>query len=134
MLKEKESNSIFPKHNLINEFLNNEIIKLLNNEQLRPMLLNWIEGADLSSSNFILSKILEMVKLFQSAESPEQQVSRILMLGGIGVDEAKGKLVLNNNGKLDLEQNYDLNQQVFTDIIKFMKLLLRKLVRMEIIV
>jgi hypothetical protein len=127
MLKEKESNSIFPKHNLINEFLNNEIIKLLNNEQLRPMLLNWIEGADLSSSNFILSKILEMAKLFQSAESPEQQVSRILMLGGIGVDEAKGKLVLNNNGKLDLEQNYDLNQQVFTDIIKFMKLLAKKI-------
>jgi hypothetical protein len=127
MLKEKESNSIFPKRNLINEFLNNEIIKILNNEQLRPMLLNWIEGADLSSSNFILSKILEMAKLFQSSESPEQQVSRILMLGGIGVDEAKGKLVLNNNGKLDLEQNYDLNQQIFTDIIKFMKLIAQKI-------
>ena len=68
-----------------------------------------------------------MAKLFQSAESPEQQVSRILMLGGIGVDEAKGKLVLNDNGKLDLEQNYDLNQQVFTDIIKFMKLLAQKI-------
>jgi len=127
MLKEKESNSIFPKHNLINEFFNNEIIKLLNNEQLRPILLNWIEGADLSSSNLILGKILEMAKLFQSSESPEQQVFRILMLGGIGVDEAKGKLVLNNNGKLDLEQNYDLNQQVFTDIIKIMKLLAQKI-------
>jgi len=127
MLKEKGSNSIFPKHNLINEFFNNEIIKLLNNEQLRPILLNWIEGADLSSSNLILGKLLEMTKLFQSRESPEQQVSRILMLGGIGVDEAKGKLVLNNNGKLDLEQNYDLNQQVFTDIIKIMKLLAQKI-------
>src|SRR5215213_1897596 len=127
MLKEKGSNSIFPKHNLINEFFNNEIIKLLNNEQLRPILLNWIEGADLSSSNLILGKILEMAKLFQSRESPEQQVSKVLMLGGIGVDEAKGKLVINNNGKLDLEQNYDLNQQVFTDIIKFMKLLAQKI-------
>ena len=127
MLNEKESNSIFPTHNLINEFLNNEIIKLLNNDQIRPMLLNWIEGADLSSSNFILGKILEMVKLFQSSESPEQQVSRILMLGGIGVDETKGKLIINNIGKLDLEQNYDLEQQVFKDIIKCMKLLAKKI-------
>ena len=66
------------------------------------------------------------MKLFQSPQSPEQRVSRILMLGGIGVDDAKGKLILNNSGKLDLENNYDLNQQVFTDMIDAMKLVAQK--------
>jgi choline dehydrogenase-like flavoprotein len=127
MLSNKESNSIFPNKNMINELLNNEIIKFINQGDNMSKLLKWVEGADLSSSNFILAKILDIMKLFQSPQSPEQRVSRILMLGGIGVDDAKGKLILNNSGKLDLENNYDLNQQVFTDMIDSMKLLAQKI-------
>jgi cholesterol oxidase len=126
MLSNKETNSIFPNKNMINELLNNEIIKFINQGDNISKLLNWIEGADLSSSNFILAKILDMIKLFQSSQSPEQRVSRILMLGSIGVDDTKGKLILNNSGKLDLENNYDLNQLVFTDIIDAMKLVAQK--------
>jgi choline dehydrogenase-like flavoprotein len=127
MLKQKAGGSIFPQRNLINnEFLNNEIIKFINDENNRTKLLSWIEGTDLSSSNFILNKVLQLLNLFQASGSPEQRVSRILMLGGIGVDDAKGKLILNNSGKLDLENNYDLNQQVFTDIIDAMKLVAQK--------
>ena len=126
MLSNKEPSSIFPNKNMINELLNNEIIKFINQGDNISQLLNWVQGADLSSSNFILAKIVDIMKLFQSSQSPEQRVSRILMLGGIGVDGAKGKLILNNSGKLDLENNYDLNQQVFTDIIDAMKLVAQK--------
>ena len=126
MLSNKDSNSIFPNKNMINELLNNEIIKFINQGDNMSKLLDWVEGADLSSSNSIFAKILDLMKLFQSSQSPEQRVSRILMLGGIGIDDAKGKLILNNSGKLDLNTNYDLNQQVFTDIIDAMKLVAQK--------
>jgi hypothetical protein len=43
------------------------------------------------------------------------------MLSGIGVDEAKAQLILNDQRKVILKYEYDLDQPVFNDILNGMQ-------------
>jgi choline dehydrogenase-like flavoprotein len=45
----------------------------------------------------------------------------ILMLGGIGIDDANGHLIIDEDNHLNLKEPYDLDQLIFNDIINAMK-------------
>jgi hypothetical protein len=68
-------------------------------------LLKLIEGLGLSSSNILTNKVIEIITDLRRltldekrrVKSPEEHVYYILMLGGIGIDDPKDQLVLDNN-------------------------------------
>ena len=43
------------------------------------------------------------------------------MLGGIGIDDANGHLIIDEDNHLNLKEPYDLDQLIFNDIISAMK-------------
>jgi cholesterol oxidase len=124
----QKGNSIFPTKNLIDRF-NELIISKINNPDTMGWLFKLIEGLDLSSSNVLTNKVIEIITDLRRlalddkrrAQSPEERVYHILMLGGIGIDDPKAQLVLDNNRNLNLKDPYDLNQPVFGDIVNAMK-------------
>jgi choline dehydrogenase-like flavoprotein len=128
--------SLVPNKNLIDRF-NEVIISKINNPDTMNRLLKLIEGLDLSSSNILTNKIIEVITDLRRltlddkrrAQSPEERVYHILMLGGIGIDDPKAQLVLDNNNHLNLKDQYDLNQPVFSDIINAMKLFAKEIGR-----
>jgi cholesterol oxidase len=132
----QKGDSLVPNKNLIDRF-NEVIISKINNPDTMNMLLKLVEGLDLSSSNILTNKIIEVITDVRRltlddkrrAESPEERVYHILMLGGIGIDDPKAQLVLDNNDHLNLKDEYDLNQPVFTDIIDAMKLFAKEVGR-----
>ena len=75
-------------------------------------LLKLIEGLDLSSSNILTNKMIEIITDLRRltldekrrAKSPEERVYYIMMLGGIGIDDPKDQLVLDNNNSNRLTQ------------------------------
>jgi choline dehydrogenase-like flavoprotein len=132
-----KGNSLVPNKNLIDRF-NEIIIGKINNTETMNWLLKLIEGLDLSSSNILTSKIIEIITDVRRltlddkrrAQSPEERVYHILMLGGIGIDDPKAQLVLDNNSnRLNLKDPYDLNQPVFNNIVNAMKLLAKEIGR-----
>ena len=132
----QKGSSIVPNKNLIDRF-NEVIISKINNPDTMNRLLKLIEGLDLSSSNILTNKIIEIITDLRRltlddrrrAQSPEERVYHILMLGGIGIDDPKAQLVLDNSHRLNLKDPYDLNQPVFGDIVNAMKLFAKEIGR-----
>ena len=132
----QKGDSLVPNKNLIDRF-NEVIINKINNPDTMNRLLKLIEGLDLSSSNILTNKIIEIITDLRRltldekrrAQSPEERFYHILMLGGIGIDDPKAQLVLDNNNHLNLKDQYDLNQPVFSDIINAMKLFAKEIGR-----
>jgi len=131
----QKGNSLVPAKSLIDRF-NEVIISKINNPEIMNGLLKLIEGLDLSSSNILTNKIIEIMTDLsrltlddkRRAQSPEERVYHILMLGGIGIDDPKSQLVLDND-RLNLKDPYDLNHPVFSDIINAMKLFAKEVGR-----
>lgn len=94
---------------------------ILNNRQLMFKLESMLDGQGLGSSDileFAISKISELLRDKDHPNaSPEERVQNILMLTCMGVDNAGGKLKLEND-VLQLDGDYDLSQSLFTEIIK----------------
>jgi hypothetical protein len=101
----------------------------INDRQVMDQLLRLIEGIDLSSLFNLSTGLSDLIGFItKGTESAEERVSNILMLGAMGRDNSDACLVLdNNNGRLDLENDYPLNQQVFEDIIETMKLFAKEI-------
>jgi cholesterol oxidase len=101
----------------------------INDRQVMDQLLRLIEGIDLSSLFNLSTGLSDLIGFItKGTESAEERVSNILMLGAMGRDKSDARLVLdNNNGRLDLENDYPLNQQVFEDIIETMKLFAKEI-------
>jgi cholesterol oxidase len=60
--------------------------------------------------------------------TPEERVSNMLVLFGIGRDNnTTSKLTLDNRNRIDLDNNYNLQQPIFDQIINGMKLFAQKI-------
>ncbi len=71
-----------------------------------------------------------LLNIFSSKANltPEERVSNMLVLIGIGRDDnTTSKLILGNRNKIDLDNNYDLHQPIFDQIINGMKLFAQKI-------
>jgi hypothetical protein len=101
----------------------------INDRQVMDQLLRLIEGIDLSSLFNLSTGLSDLIGFItKGTESAEERVSNILMLGAMGRDNSDARLVFDkNNGRLDLENDYPLNQQVFEDIIETMKLFAKEI-------
>jgi len=121
MLATSQQNLNVPLKNMMDHF--NNLIKLdINDTKTISDLFRLTEGINLSFLTDLVSKITQLVQLFQKEiSSPEEKVSNILMLGGIGRDNPNGNLVLDQNNNLDLKEKYDLEQGIFKQIIDAMK-------------
>ncbi len=101
----------------------------INDRQVMDQLLRLIEGIDLSSLFNLSTGLSDLIGFItKGTESAEERVSNILMLGAMGRDNSDARLVFdNNNRRLNLENDYPLNQQVFEDIIETMKLFAKEI-------
>src|SRR5215218_915179 len=121
----QKGDSLLPTKNLVDHF-REKVFRFIdiNDRQVMDQLLKLIEGIDLSSLLDLSTRLTDLIRLLTKVtESAEERVSNILMLGGIGRDNSDARLVFDNNRKrLDLENDYPLNQQIFEDIIETMKL------------
>jgi choline dehydrogenase-like flavoprotein len=98
---------------------------ILNNDRVMSILQGMLDGQGLTYSDEIESTLERVKDLVADKKrpfaAPEERVHNILMLSGMGVDEAKAQLILNDQGKVTLKESYDLNQPVFKDILNGMQ-------------
>lgn len=127
MVLQKGANSFVPETNLVDMF-RQIIINKINDPRIMNELFKLIEGLDITSSSLLTSKIAEIITDLDRitvdktrAQSPDERVRHILMLGGIGIDNANGHLIIDEDNHLNLKEPYDLDQLIFNDIINAMK-------------
>lgn len=81
----------------------------------------------LSSLGNIFSTLLNIFSN-KANLTPEERVSNMLVLFGIGRDNnTSSKLVLGNGNKIELDNDYELHQPIFDQIISGMKLFAQKI-------
>jgi hypothetical protein len=129
-MSSQKGDSLFPTENLIDHF-REKVFRFIdiNDRQVMDQLYKLIEGIDLSSLFTLNTGLTDLVRFItKGTESAEERVSNILMLGAMGKDNSDARLVFDNdNGRLDLENDYSLDQQVFRDIIETMKLFAKEI-------
>jgi choline dehydrogenase-like flavoprotein len=122
----KEKDEYIPKTGLP-ELLQREFIKdILNNRNVVNGLMNLINVPNSPFNPSVKSMISSMQSILNSfnsskASSPEESVSNILLLSGMGIDDSNAHLDLDENDSIKLTKPYDLNQKVFSDIINVMQ-------------
>lgn len=98
--------------------------KLVLNRDLNSIINTLVTGGGIPPSDTfdtIISAVKGIIKDKNiPSASAEERVYNLLMLSGIGIDDAKAELILKNN-ELALKEKYDLDHQVFKDIIKTME-------------
>jgi cholesterol oxidase len=124
-MSSQKGDSLFPTENLADQF-REKVFRFIdiNDRQVMDQLYKLIEGIDLSSLFTLNTGLTDLIRFItKGTESAEERVSNILMLGAMGKDNSDARLVFDNDtGRLDLENDYSLDQQVFKDIIETMKL------------
>jgi cholesterol oxidase len=129
-MSSQKGDSLFPTENLVDHF-REKVFRFIdiNDRQVMDQLLKLIEGIDLSSLFNLNTGLSDLIGFItKGTESAEERVSNILMLGAMGKDNSDARLVFDNdNGRLDLENDYLLDQQVFEDIIKTMQLFAKEI-------
>jgi hypothetical protein len=97
-------------------------------DDLINALINLVEGKDLGFLVKPISDLQAIIDLIgkRDNKSPEEKVSNILVLFGIGKDDDKkrGKLILDpetGKGNITLKENFELSQPIFKKIIDSMK-------------
>jgi len=129
-MSSQKGDSLFPTENLVDHF-REKVFRFIdiNDRQVMDQLLKLIEGMDLSSLFNLNTGLSDLIGFItKGTESAEERVSNILMLGAMGKDNSDARLVFDNNkGRLDLENDYLLDQQVFEDIIETMKLFAKEI-------
>jgi len=126
----QKGDSLLPTKNFVDHF-REKVFRFIdiNDRQVMDQLLKLIEGIDLSSLFNLNTGLSDLIGFItKGTESAEERVSNILMLGAMGRDNSDARLVFDiNNGRLDLEEDYPLDQQVFEDIIEAMKLFAKEI-------
>ena len=131
IMREQKGNSIIPKRSFITLF-NELVLNNLNLEdpQIRNILAMLWDGSNMALIPSLWKVLLNFLNIFSKTTNltPEERVSNIMILFGIGRDNnTTSKLTLGNANRIDLDSNYDLNQPIFDEIINGMKLFAKKI-------
>jgi cholesterol oxidase len=130
-MSQQKGDGLLPRKNLVDAF-REKVFKFINinDTQTVNQLLKMIEGLDISSLLNLSTSLTDLIKfLTKGTETPEERVSNIIMLGGIGRDDNSNTRLIfdNNHNRIDLENDYPLNQKIFDDIIDAMKLFAKEI-------
>lgn len=95
-------------------------------------ILSKLNGLDIPTLSTFINIFSNLVNLFSKNKlnrSPEERVSNILVLFGIGRDiNNESKLFWNEkDNKIDLDKNYNLDQEIYDKILNGMKLFAREI-------
>src|SRR5215213_1589514 len=120
------SPSFIPRRSFITLF--NELV--LNNvnigdPQTQNILGKLMDGFNVSVLSNLARTLSTLFDIFSNKSNltPEERVSNMLVLFGIGRDDnTTSKLTLDNRNRIDLDSNYNLEQPIFDQIINGMKL------------
>lgn len=137
MTLQKEADSIVPKTNLGDLFKRHVVSKVTSDQHAGSELLQTLEGLGGRSSRVLAeasAKVREgLGELKLDAETmatpPEDRLQNVIVLFGMGRDEPRGLLVADEDGALTLEEPYDLEQEVYGDIVDRMKLFAKEIGR-----
>ena len=102
----------------------------LDNPQIRSILAKLMDGSNISVLTSLGNILSTLLNIFSNKANltPEERVSNMLVLFGIGRDNnTTSKLILGNGNRIDLDNNYDLQQPIFDQIIGGMKLFAQKI-------
>lgn len=113
---------------LFNELVLNNLN--LENPQIQNILARLMDGSNVSLLSSLGSVVSALLNIFSNKANltPEERVSNMLVLFGIGRDNnTASKLVLGNGNRIDLDNNYDLQQPIFDQLINGMKLFAQKI-------
>ena len=108
---------------------------LLNNVNIddprtQNILANLMDGFNISILSTLGRVLSTLLGIFSNTANltPEERVSNTLVLFGIGRDNnTTSKLILDNRNRIDLDNNYNLQQPIFDQIINGMKLFAEKI-------
>jgi hypothetical protein len=95
-------------------------------------ILSKLKGLDIPTLSTFLNIFSNLVNLFSKNKlnrSPEERISNILVLFGIGRDINKESQLFWNekDNKIDLDKNYNLDQEIYDKILNGMKLFAREI-------
>ncbi len=113
---------------LFNELVLNNLD--IDNPQTQDILAKLMDGFDVSILSSFGRVLSSMFDIFSNKTNltAEERVSNMLVLFGMGRDSnATSKLTLDNTSKIDLDNNYNLQQPIFDQIINGMKLFAQKI-------
>src|SRR5215213_3584447 len=108
---------------LFNELVLNNVN--IGDPQTQHILGKLIDGFNISVLSDLARILSTLIDIFSNKWNltPEERVSNILILFGIGRDNnTTSKLTLDNRNRIDLNINYNLEQPIFDQIINGMKL------------
>src|SRR5215204_2834823 len=141
IMKEKEGSvpsAPFIPHKSFISLFNQHVLKRIDidNSKVRNILAKSIDDSNISVQPNLrhrrdLRNILYSLLSFISRKAdltPEERVSNMLVLFGIGRDDnTTSKLIPSDRNGIDLENNYNLEQPIFNQIINGMKLFAQKI-------
>jgi cholesterol oxidase len=97
----------------------------IDDPQTRNILAKLMGGSNVSILSTLGNIFSTLLNIFSNKRNltPEERVSNMLVLFGIGRDNnTTSKLTLGNRNRIDLDNNYNLQQPIFDQIINGMKL------------
>ncbi|HZI71228.1 MAG TPA: GMC oxidoreductase, partial [Nitrososphaeraceae archaeon] len=127
MATTKSKDSFIPRNNLINYFQMLFVERILNNSNAIHILTNLLESQPQTLSTAGLEPVISGLKGIIADPSrplaaPEERVSHMLWLSGIGIDDANGSLKIDDNtDSLVLKEPYKFTHRVYNDIITTMQ-------------
>jgi hypothetical protein len=102
----------------------------IDDPQTRNILAKLMDGSNASILSTLGRVFSTLLGIFSNKANltPEERVSNMLVLFGIGRDNnTTSKLTLGNKNRIDLDNNYNLQQPIFDQIINGMKLFAQKI-------
>jgi len=133
----KEAGSIVPKTNLGDLFKRHVVSKVTPDQHAGSALLQALEGLGDRSSRILdeaAAKVRQgLGELKPDAEAmggpPEDRLQNVIVLFGMARDRPAGRLVADEKGALTLAEPYDLEQEVYVDLVDRMKLFAKEIGR-----
>jgi cholesterol oxidase len=121
-----QSTPFIPKNSFVTLF-RELVLKNINidDDETRGILSRLMDGFSVSILSSLGNIFSTLVNIFSNKANltPEERVSNILVLFGMGRDNnTTSKLTLDNKNNIDLDNDYDLQQPIFDQILDGMKL------------
>jgi cholesterol oxidase len=120
-----------PRNSFITLFTDHVLNNVnFNDPRTRNILAKLRDGFNLSILSSLVSIFSTLLNILSNKANltPEERVSNILVLFGMGRDDTtSSKLKLGDGNEIDLDKKYDLDQPVYDQILNGMKLFAQKL-------
>jgi hypothetical protein len=120
-----------PRNSFITLFSELVINKInIDDPETRNILAQLMDGFNVPILSTLGNIFSTLLSIFSNKGNltPEERVSNMLVLFGIGRDNnTTSKLTLDNRNRIDLDNNYNLQQPIFDQIINGMKLFAQKI-------